>query len=116
LGSISTNIQLPLKQRERSSTRETPQELAMSTSPGISRASSTTQATNELFAGPSSRKIHNFEQGSHFLHNDDEYDFYQLIHNSSLLKLMRNTSCQSCLQNWNGAMRLTKREGNKELF
>jgi hypothetical protein len=113
---ISVNTQLSLKRRQYSSTPQTSQQRSMSVSPSPPCVSSVPQTTNEPFLGPSSRKIQNYEQELHFLHNDDEYDFYQLIHNNSLLQLMRNTSCQSCLQNWDGKMHFKKREGSLELF
>ncbi len=103
---ISTNIQTPLIQREHS----------MSISPSIARVSSIKQKTNEERVGPSSKKIQTYAQQSHLLHHNDEHDFYQLIHNNLLLELMRNTICQSCFENWNGTMRLTKREGTNRLF
>jgi len=113
---ISVNTPLLLKRRQFSSTPKTSQQSPMLISPSTPRVPSATQQTNEPFLGPSSRKIQNYEQELQFLHNDDKDDFYQLIHNRSLLELMRNTSCQSCCENWNGEMHLNKREGNLKLF
>ena len=36
-------------------------------------------------------------------------DFYQIIHNDFLLQLMRNTTCSSCSDAWNGAVNKKKR-------
>ncbi|CAF5006014.1 unnamed protein product [Rotaria sp. Silwood1] len=108
---ISVNTPLPLKRRQYSSTPQTSQERSMSVSSFTPCALSAKQKINEPFLGSSSRKIQNYEQELHCIHNDDEYDFYQLVHNSSLLELMKNTICQSCLENWDGKMHLKKREG-----
>jgi len=43
--------------------------------------------------------------------DSDEMDFYQVIHNSFLLDLMRNTICIGCKEQWNGKMHISKREG-----
>ncbi|CAF1183467.1 unnamed protein product [Adineta ricciae] len=101
LSPISSNLQISLKS----------QEYSMSISPPMTRSSSTKQKTNEQFVGPSSKKIQTYAQQSQLVQDNDEHDFYQVIHNSFLLELMRNTICQSCFHNWNGIMRLTKREG-----
>ena len=37
-------------------------------------------------------------------------DFYQVIHNSFLLELMRNTICIGCKEKWNGKVHISKRE------
>ncbi|CAF2743150.1 unnamed protein product [Rotaria sp. Silwood2] len=39
--------------------------------------------------------------------DSDEMDFYQVIHNSFLLELMRNTICIGCEEKWNGKMHIT---------
>ena len=113
---ISINTPLPLKRRQYSSTPQTSQQCSMLVSPSPPCVSAVPQTTDASFLGPSSRKIQNYEQELHFLHDNDEYDFYQLIHNNSLLQLMKNTSCQSCLRNWYGKMHLKKREGSLKLF
>ena len=41
----------------------------------------------------------------------DKMDFYQIIHNSFLLELMRNTICIRCKEQWNRKMHISKREG-----
>ncbi|CAF1373293.1 unnamed protein product [Rotaria sp. Silwood1] len=38
--------------------------------------------------------------------DSDEMDFYQVIHNSFLLELMRNTICIGCKEQWNGKMHI----------
>lgn len=43
--------------------------------------------------------------------DSDEMDFYQVIHNSFLLDLMKNTICIECKEQWNGKMHISKREG-----
>ncbi|CAF3823104.1 unnamed protein product [Rotaria sp. Silwood1] len=39
--------------------------------------------------------------------DSDEMDFYQVIHNSFLLELMRNTICIGCKEQWNGKMHIS---------
>ena len=41
----------------------------------------------------------------------DEMDFYQVIYNSFLLELMRNTICIGCKEKWNWKMHMSDREG-----
>ncbi|CAF1311457.1 unnamed protein product [Rotaria sordida] len=38
--------------------------------------------------------------------DSDEMDFYQVIHNSFLLELMRNTICIGCKEQWNGKIHI----------
>ena len=43
--------------------------------------------------------------------DSDEVDLYQVIHNSFLLDLMRNTICIGYKEPWNKKMRISKKEG-----
>ena len=42
--------------------------------------------------------------------DSDEMGFYQVIHNSFLLDLMRNIICIGCKEQWNEKMHISKRE------
>jgi hypothetical protein len=63
------------------------------------------------FAGPSCQKLSNFVQQQNTDVNEDTNDYYQIIHNSFLLELMKQSICISCKSTWNGDMSVTKREG-----
>ena len=43
--------------------------------------------------------------------NEDTNDYYQIIHNSFLLGLMKQSICIFCKSIWNGDMSVAKREG-----
>ncbi|CAF3814479.1 unnamed protein product [Rotaria sp. Silwood1] len=69
--------------------------------------------------GPSFKRLRQYEEQEQHQSNKpeatsttkDSLDFYQIIHNDFLLQLMRNTTCTSCSDAWNGAMSIRKREG-----
>ena len=63
------------------------------------------------FVGPSCQKLSNFVQQQNTNVNEDTNDYYQIIHNSFLLELMKQTICISCSSIWNGGMSVAKREG-----
>ncbi|CAF4338009.1 unnamed protein product [Rotaria magnacalcarata] len=63
------------------------------------------------FAGPSCLKRTNFLEEKNADDNNDINDYYQIIHNSFLLQLMKQTICISCKQIWNGDLPIAKREG-----
>ena len=63
------------------------------------------------FPGPSSTKLSNFLQQQNTDANEDTNDYYQIIHNSFLLELMKQSICISCKSIWNGDMSVAKREG-----
>ena len=64
------------------------------------------------YTGPSHQKLSNFlEQNANIVTNTNENDYYQIIHNSFLLELMKQSICISCKSIWNGTMSVSKREG-----
>ncbi|CAF3123531.1 unnamed protein product [Rotaria sp. Silwood2] len=64
------------------------------------------------FAGPSCQKLSNFlEQQQNTDVDEDTNDYYQIIHNSFLLELMKQSICISCKSIWNGDMSVAQREG-----
>ncbi|CAF3973573.1 unnamed protein product [Rotaria sordida] len=63
------------------------------------------------FAGPSYQKLSNFLEQQNTDVAEDTNDYYQIIHNSFLLELMKQTICVSCKSKWNGDMSVAKREG-----
>ncbi|CAF4717741.1 unnamed protein product, partial [Rotaria sp. Silwood2] len=64
------------------------------------------------FAGPSCEKLSNFlEQQQSTDIDEDTNDYYQIIHNSFLFELMKQSICISCKSIWNGDMSVAKREG-----
>jgi hypothetical protein len=63
------------------------------------------------FAGPSCQKLSNFLQQQNTDVNEDTNDYYQIIHNSFLLELMKQSICISSKSIWNGDMSVAKREG-----
>ncbi|CAF1515339.1 unnamed protein product, partial [Rotaria sp. Silwood1] len=63
------------------------------------------------FAGPSYQKLSNFLEQQNTDVAEDTNDYYQIIHNSFLLELMKQTICISCKSTWNGDMSVAKREG-----
>ena len=98
LQTISVNTPLSLRRRHYSSTSQASQQRSISISRTISFVPSAPETTSERYQGLSSRKFKNYEQEWRFFHDDDEYDFYQIIYNSCLFQLMRNTSCQLCFR------------------
>lgn len=63
------------------------------------------------FAGPSHKKLSNFLEKQNTDFNEDTNDYYQIIHNSFLLELMKQSICISCKSIWSGNMSVAKREG-----
>ena len=63
------------------------------------------------FAGPSCEKLSNFLEQQNPDVGEDTNDYYQIIHNSFLLELMKQSICISCKTIWNGDMSVSKREG-----
>ena len=63
------------------------------------------------FSGPSRQKSSNFLKKQSIDDNKNVNDYYQIIHNSFLLELMKQTICVSCKVMWNGDMSISKREG-----
>ena len=63
------------------------------------------------FSGPSCQKLSNFLEKQSIDDNKNVNDYYQIIHNSLLLELMKQTICVSCKVMRNGDMSISKREG-----
>jgi hypothetical protein len=63
------------------------------------------------FAGPSCEKLSNFLEQQNTDIDQDTNDYYQIIHNSFLLELMKQSICISCKSIWDGDMSVSKREG-----
>jgi hypothetical protein len=63
------------------------------------------------FAGPSYQKLSNYLEQQNVDIDQDNNDYYQIIHNSFLLELMKQNICISCKSIWNGDMSVAKREG-----
>lgn len=63
------------------------------------------------FAGPSCRKLSNFLEQQNTDIDQDTNDYYQIIHNSFLVELMKQSICISCKSIWNVDMSVSKREG-----
>ena len=63
------------------------------------------------FIGPSSQKLSNFLAQQNTDVAEDTNNYYQIIHNSFLLELMKQTIFISCKSKWNGDMSVAKREG-----
>ncbi|CAM2719232.1 unnamed protein product [Rotaria socialis] len=63
------------------------------------------------FTGPSCQKLTDFLKQKGTDDNNNIHDYYQIIHNSFLLQLMKQTVCASCKLIWNGDMSVAKREG-----
>jgi hypothetical protein len=63
------------------------------------------------FAGPSREKLSSFLEQQNTDIDQDTNDYYQIIHNSFLLELMKQSICISCKSIWNGDMSVSKREG-----
>ncbi|CAF1237034.1 unnamed protein product [Rotaria sp. Silwood1] len=63
------------------------------------------------FAGPSYQKLSNFLEQQNTDVVEDTNDYYQIIHNSFLLELMKQSICISCKSIWNGDMSVAQREG-----
>ena len=61
--------------------------------------------------GPSRQKLSNFLAQQNTDVAEDTNDYYQIIHNSFLLELMKQTIFISCKSKWNGDMYVAKREG-----
>ena len=66
---------------------------------------------NRSFVGPSCQKLSNFLEQQNIDVDEDTNDYYQIIHNSFLLELMKQSICISCKSTWNGVMSVAKREG-----
>ena len=66
---------------------------------------------NRPFIGPSRQKLSNFLAQQNTDVAEDTNDYYQMIYNSFLLELMKQTICISCKSKWNGDMSVAKREG-----
>ncbi|CAF4628538.1 unnamed protein product, partial [Rotaria sp. Silwood2] len=67
---------------------------------------------NRSLAGPSCQKLSNFlQQQQNTDIDEDTKDYYQIIHNSFLLELMKQSICISCKSIWNGDMSVAKRVG-----
>ncbi|CAF4630462.1 unnamed protein product [Rotaria socialis] len=63
------------------------------------------------FTGPSCQKLTAFLKQKGTDDNNNIHEYYQIIHNSFLLQLMKKTVCASCKLIWNGDMSVAKREG-----
>ena len=63
------------------------------------------------FAGPSHQKLSNFLEQENADIAQDTNDYYQIIHNSFLLELMKQNICILCKSIWNGSVSVAKREG-----
>ncbi|CAF3515214.1 unnamed protein product [Rotaria socialis] len=63
------------------------------------------------FTGPSCQKLTNFLKQTSTHDNNNVNDYYQIIHNSFLLELLKQAICVSCNSIWNGDMSVAKREG-----
>ena len=63
------------------------------------------------FTGPSCQKLSTFAEQLNTSIDNDTDDYYQVIHNSFLVELMKQTICISCKSIWNGDMTVAKREG-----
>ncbi|CAF1349679.1 unnamed protein product [Adineta steineri] len=66
---------------------------------------------NRPFAGPSHEKLSSFLEQQSIDIDEDTNDYYQIIHNSFLLELIKQSICISCNSIWNGNMSVSKREG-----
>jgi hypothetical protein len=64
-----------------------------------------------LFAGTSCQKLSNYLEQQNTDVNEDTNDYYQIIHNSFLMELMKQSICILCKSIWNGDMSVAKREG-----
>ncbi|CAM4898569.1 unnamed protein product [Rotaria socialis] len=63
------------------------------------------------FTDPSCQKLTDFLKQKGTDYNNNTQDYYQIIHNSFLLQLMKQKVCASCKLIWNGDMSVAKREG-----
>jgi len=63
------------------------------------------------FAGPSHGKLSSFLEHQNTGIDEDTNDYYQIIHNSFLLELFKQSICISCNSIWNGNMSVSRREG-----
>ena len=66
---------------------------------------------NRSRVGPSCQKLLNFLEQQNRNVDEDTNDYYQIIHNSFLLELMKQSICISCKSTWNGVISVTKLEG-----
>ena len=60
---------------------------------------------NRSLVGPSCQKLSNFLEQQNRDVDEDSNDYYQIIHNSFLLELMKQNIYISCKSTWNGVMK-----------
>ena len=60
---------------------------------------------NRSLVGPSCQKLSNFREQQNRDVDEDTNDYYQIIHNSFLLELMKQSICISCKSTWDGVMK-----------
>ncbi|CAF1345396.1 unnamed protein product [Didymodactylos carnosus] len=63
------------------------------------------------FTGPSCEKLSSYASKTAKDHTKNVSDHYQVIHNSLLIELMKQTVCERCQSKWNGDLATANREG-----